>query len=275
MGIKNYNPTSPGRRFGSVLDFSEITSTTPEKSLVTKIHSSGGRNNHGRLTTPHRGGGAKKLFRRIDFRRDKADVPAKVATIEYDPYRSARIALLHYVDGEKRYILVPKGLSVGDEVVSGQSVEPRVGNAMPLASIPVGLDVHNVELRPGRGAQLARSAGSFVQLSAREGSYALLVLRSGEIRKVHVNCMATIGQVGNSDHSNITIGKAGRNRHRGLRPHVRGSVKNPYCHPHGGGEGRAGTGRPPSSATGVLSKGGKTRKPNKSTNKYIVRSRKK
>lgn len=273
MGIKSYKPTSAGRRFGTVLDFEEITRKEPEKSLVTRHARSGGRNNLGRLTAQHRGGGARKMYRQIDFRRDKDEIPAKVASIEYDPNRSARIALLHYADGEKRYILAPKGLSVGDTVVSGKTAEPKTGNCMPLSSIPLGLEVHNVEMHAGKGGQLARSAGVVAQIAAREGEYAVINLSSGEIRRVHVNCRATIGQVSNVDHINICVGKAGRNRHRGWRPHVRGSAKNPVSHPHGGGEGRAGTGRAPVSATGVLSKGGKTRKPNHPSNKFIIRRR--
>lgn len=275
MGIKSYRPTSPGRRFGQVLDFKEITKTTPEKSLLVRRVASAGRNNYGRLTSEHRGGGNKRMFRLIDFKRDKDGIPATVAAIEYDPNRSARIALLHYKDGEKRYILSPNGLTVGMVIMSGTTAEPKVGNCMPLAAIPVGLEIHNVEMTPGRGAQFARSAGIVAQLAAREGDYAVINLPSGEIRKVHVNCRATIGQVSNLDHANVSIGKAGRNRHRGWRPHVRGSAKNPVSHPHGGGEGRAGTGRAPVSRTGVLSKGGKTRRPNAPTNKFIIRRRKK
>lgn len=275
MGIKSYRPTSPGRRFGQVADFAEITKNTPEKSLLVRRVASGGRNNYGRMTSEHRGGGAKRMFRLIDFKRDKDGIPATVATIEYDPNRSARIALLHYKDGEKRYILCPNGLVVGQVIMSGPTSEPKPGNCMALANIPVGLEIHNVELTPGRGAQFARSAGIVAQLAAREGDYAVINLPSGEIRRVHVNCRATIGQVSNIDHANITIGKAGRNRHRGWRPHVRGSAKNPVSHPHGGGEGRAGTGRAPVSRTGVLSKGGKTRRPNAPTNKFIIRRRKK
>lgn len=273
MGILSYRPTSPGRRFGQVLDYAEITKNKPEKSLLKRMVPSGGRNNHGHVTAHHRGGGAKRMFRVIDFKRDKDEVEAKVAAIEYDPNRSARVALLYYADGEKRYILAPNGLQVGETLMSGTNVEPKAGNCMPLSSIPVGLPVHNVEMTPGRGAQLARSAGIQAQLSAREGDYAVILLASGEIRKVHVKCRATIGQVGNVDHINVSIGKAGRNRHRGWRPHVRGSAKNPVSHPHGGGEGRAGTGRAPVSATGVLSKGGKTRKPNHPSNKFIIRRR--
>lgn len=275
MGIKGYRPTSAGRRFGTVLTYEEITRKQPEKSLLLRMPPSGGRNNHGHLTTPHRGGGARRMFRQVDFRRDKDDIPARVVSIEYDPNRSARIALLDYADGEKRYILAPVGLEVGQTVMSGKSVEPKVGNCMPLASIPLGLGVHSVEMTPGRGGQLARSAGCFAQLSAREGDYAVVALSSGEIRKVHVSCRATIGQVSNIDHVNVSIGKAGRNRHRGWRPHVRGSAKNPVSHPHGGGEGRAGTGRAPVSWSGVLAKGGKTRKPNHPSNRFIVRRRKK
>jgi large subunit ribosomal protein L2 len=275
MGIRLYKPTSPGRRFGSVSDFSEITRTTPEKSLVVKIKKTGGRNNQGRITCRHRGGGHKPKYRVIDFRRNKLGVPAKVASIEYDPNRTCRIALLHYLDGEKRYILAPKGISVGQEVVSGEMAEPLVGNTMTLEKIPPGLAIHNVELRPGQGGKLVRSAGSQASIQAKEGSYANVLLPSGEVRRIHMKCKATIGQVGNLDHQNIKIGKAGRNRWRGIRPTVRGSAMNPVAHPMGGGEGRRAGGRHPCSPTGVLSKGGKTRSPRKESNKNIVRKRKK
>ena len=275
MGIRKYKPTSPGRRAGSVLDFSDLTKKPPEKSLTEPKKKTGGRNANGRITTRHRGGGAKRRYRIIDFKRNKDDVPAKVVSLEYDPNRSANIALLCYADGEKRYILAPKDLPVGSSVVSGQKVEPRTGNAMPLASIPLGMIVHNVELHPGRGGQLARSAGSYVQLAAKEGKFAILNLPSGEMRKVNINCRATLGQVGNLDHQNISIGKAGRKRHMGIRPTVRGSAMNPVAHPMGGGEGRRAGGRHPVSPWGKPSKGGKTRKKNNISDKYILRRRKK
>ncbi|RKY29302.1 MAG: 50S ribosomal protein L2 [Planctomycetota bacterium] len=272
---KQYKPTSPARRHGQVADFSDLKAGKPVKGLVKRLKKTGGRNSGGRITARHRGGGSRCLYRMVDFKRDKDDVPARVAAIEYDPGRSARIALLHYHDGEKRYILAPVGLRPGMEVISGEKVEPKPGNAMPLASIPLGLIIHNVELQPGRGAQLGRSAGAAIRLSSREGKYAHLIVPSGEIRKVNVKCRATIGQVGNTDHMNISLGKAGRNRLKGRRPHVRGSAMSPYCHPLGGGEGRTGAGRPPCSPTGKLSKGGKTRNPRKTSDKYIIRRRKK
>jgi len=275
MGIRNYKPTSPGRRFGSVSDFAEITRRGPEKSLVEPLKKTGGRNAHGRTTSRFRGGGHKRKYRIIDFKRRKDGVPARVAAIEYDPNRSARIALLHYRDGEKRYILAPVGLKVDDLVESGEQVEPKVGNCMPLKSMPLGLTVHNVELVPGRGGQLGRSAGAGVQLTAREGRYAHLLLPSGEIRKVPVECRATIGQVGNLDHQNISLGKAGRSRWKGRRPHVRGTAQNPVSHPMGGGEGRSGGGRHPCSPWGKLSKGGRTRSPRKPSSRFIIRRRKK
>jgi large subunit ribosomal protein L2 len=274
MGIKTYKPTSPGRRTGSVLDYLEITSTTPEKSLLLPVRKTGGRNNHGHLTRRHRGGGNKRMYRMIDFKRDKDGVPAKVATIEYDPNRSANIALLHYADGEKRYIIAPQGLSVGMNVRSGAGSEPLVGNTLPLSDIPVGLEVHNIELSAGRGGQLCRSAGSVAQLQAREGEYAVVMLSSGELRRVHVRCRATIGRMGNSDHQNVSLGKAGRKRHMGHRPSVRGTAQNPVDHPMGGGEGRTAGGRHPCSPSGVLAKGGKTRRKNHPTDKFIMRRRK-
>ena len=273
--LKYYKPTSPGRRFASVVDFSELTRKEPEKALLEPLPKSGGRNNAGNYTARHRGGGAKRLYRIIDFKRGKDGVPASVASIEYDPNRSARIALLHYKDGEKRYILAPEGLKVGDTVVSGEQVEPKVGNTMSLKNIPLGMQIHNVELQIGRGAQMVRSAGSVATLLAREGGYAHVVLPSGEIRKVHENCRATIGQLGNLDHINVTYGKAGRRRHMGKRPRVRGVAQNPVSHPMGGGEGRAHGGRPPCSRTGVLSKGGKTRDRRAISNKFIIRRRQK
>lgn len=275
MGIKKYKPTSDGRRHGSSLDWSEITTTKPEKSLLVKIKKTGGRNNLGRITARHRGGGHKPKYRIIDFRRNKDNVPARVATIEYDPNRSANIALLHYKDGEKRYILAPKDLQVGQEIVSGDRVEPRSGNCMPLANIPTGLPIHNIEMRPGQGGLVVRSAGVNAQLMAKDGDYATVSLPSGEIRLFHVNCRATIGQVGNLDHQNVKIGKAGRKRWMGRRPIVRGTVMNPVSHPMGGGEGKSSGGRHPCSPTGVLAKGGKTRNRRKLSNKHIVRRRKK
>ncbi|MEG1990774.1 MAG: 50S ribosomal protein L2, partial [Christensenella sp.] len=272
--IKKYNPTSPGRRFMSVSSFEEITTTTPEKSLLVSLKKSGGRNVHGRITVRHVGGGAKRKYRIIDFKRDKDGVPAKVATIEYDPNRSANIALLHYVDGEKRYIIAPVGLHVGDTVVSGADADIKPGNALPLASIPVGTMIHNVEVKLGKGAQLVRSAGNAAQLMAKEGRYAQVRLPSGEVRKILINAKATIGQVGNVDQENINLGKAGRKRHLGVRPTVRGSVMNPNDHPHGGGEGKAPVGRPgPVTPWGKPTLGYKTRKKKNSTDKFIVRRR--
>ncbi len=273
MGIRVYKPTSPGRRGMSVLTFEEITRTRPERSLVEPLHRSSGRNNRGTITVRHRGGGQKRLYRIIDFKRDKFGVPARVSSIEYDPNRSARIALLVYADGAKRYILAPSGLTVGDAVMSGAEAEIRIGNALPLHRIPLGTIVHNVELQPGRGGQMARSAGTSAQVMAKEGSYATLRLPSGEMRKVDVNCLATIGQVGNTDHSNITLGKAGRKRWLGRRPEVRGVAMDPSSHPHGGGEGRSPIGMPgPKTPWGKPTLGYKTRR-NKKTDKYIVRRR--
>ncbi len=277
MGIRVYKPTSPGRRNSSVSDFAEITCTTPEKSLVRPLNRAVGRNVHGHITSRRRGGGHKRRYRIIDWKRSKDGIPAKVATIEYDPNRSSRIALLHYADGEKRYILAPKGITVGQAIMSGETAEPRVGNAKLLRDIPLGLMVHNVELMPGRGGQMARSAGAQIQLAARENGKATLLMPSGEMRFVSELCRATIGQVGNTDHALVRIGKAGRNRHRGRRPKVRGAAMNPYCHPLGGGEGRTGAGRRrgPCSPWGKPSKGGKTRKPKLHSNKLIIRGRKK
>ena len=275
MGIRKYKPTSPGRRHGSVLDFAEITTTKPEKSLLEPLKKTGGRNNLGRITCRRRGGGHKRRYRRIDFKRNKDGIPAKVATIEYDPNRSARIALLHYADGEKRYILCPIGLEVGQTISSGTGAEPLPGNAMRLADIPVGLTIHNIELREGRGGQICRSAGGAAQLQAREGKYAVILMPSGELRRIHVNCRATIGRVGNADHQNVKLGKAGRRRHLGRRPHVRGTAMNPVDHPMGGGEGRTAGGRHPCSPTAVLAKGGRTRRRNHPTDKFILRRRKK
>lgn len=273
MGIKFYRPTSAARRHGSVLDFSEISKVAPEKTLLEPQRKTGGRNNHGHITARHIGGGHKRKYRIIDFKRDKDNIAAKVAHIEYDPNRSARIALLHYLDGEKRYIIAPVGLAVGDTVISGPEMEPKVGNAMPLSKIPMGLEVHNIEQFPGSGGKIARSAGMAARLSAREGDYALLVMPSGELRKVHVECRATIGRVGNSDHQNVSLGKAGRARHMGHRPKVRGVAQNPVAHPMGGGEGRTAGGRASCSPTGVLSKGGKTRRKNHPNSRFILRRR--
>ena len=274
MAIKRYKPTSPGRRGMSVVAFDDITTTEPHKPLLRPLKSKAGRNNQGRITTRHRGGGHKRLYRLIDFKRDKDGVPARVATIEYDPNRSARIALLFYADGEKRYITAPNGLKVGDRLMSGPEAEIRVGNCLPLRNIPLGTPVHNIELYPGRGAQLVRSAGGAAQLMAREGNYATVRMPSGEMRLVPVQARATIGQVGNLDHQNQTIGKAGRSRHLGRRPTVRGSVMNPRDHPHGGGEGRAPIGGQPQTKWGKPAMGARTRH-NKKTDKFIVRRRKK
>jgi large subunit ribosomal protein L2 len=275
MGIRKYKPTSPGRRHGSVLDFSEITHVGPEKSLLRPLKKTGGRNNTGRITSRRRGGGHKRRYRLIDFKRNKTGVPATVKTIEYDPNRSANIALLFYADGEKRYIVAPLGLKVGQTIMSGPTAEPLTGNALPLANIPVGITIHNIELHAGRGGQICRSAGSSAQLAAREGTYATVELPSGEVRRIHISCMATIGRVGNTDHQNVKLGKAGRRRHLGRRPKVRGTAMNPHDHPMGGGEGRTAGGRHPCSPTGVLSKGGKTRSRKNPSNKFILRRRKK
>jgi large subunit ribosomal protein L2 len=272
MGIKAYKSTTPSMRTTQLSDFSEITASRPEKGLTRSKKSTGGRNNKGRITCRHRGGGHKRKFRIIDFKRDKDGVPAKVATIEYDPNRSARIALLHYYDGEKRYITAPGGLSVDDVVVSGEKAEIKVGNCLPLSAIPLGIQVHNLELIAGRGAKMVRSAGLSATIMAKEGKYAHIRLPSGEVRLIHVNCKATIGQVGNSDHEKISLGKAGRKRWLGWRPTVRGVAMNPVDHPMGGGEGRTSGGRHPCSPWAKLAKGGKTRRKNKS-NKFIVKSR--
>jgi large subunit ribosomal protein L2 len=275
MSIKDFNPTSPGRRGMSITTNEGLSPNSPEKSLVVSLGSSGGRNNAGRITSRFRGGGHKRLYRIIDFKRDKVGIAAKVARLEYDPNRSARIALLHYIDGEKRYILAPHGLSAGDLVQSGTQVDVRPGNAMPLIEMPLGVVVHNVELKPGKGGQLARSAGSSAQVMGREGKYVQLRLSSGEMRKVLGVCMATVGQVGNLDHNNISIGKAGRSRWMGKMPHVRGVVMNPVDHPHGGGEGKSGQGNPhPVSPWGQPTKGYKTRKRKKSSSKFIISDRK-
>ncbi len=273
MAIKRYRPTSAGRRFMTVSTFEEITETKPEKRLLRPIKKTGGRNNRGRITCRHIGGGHRRRYRVIDFKRDKRGIPAKVSSIQYDPNRSARIALLTYADGEKRYILAPKELKVGDRLEAGQGAEVRPGNALPMTEIPLGTIVHNVELKPGKGGQLARSAGTYAQLMAKEGAYAQLRLPSGEMRKVRVECYATVGQVGNEEHENRTLGKAGRSRWLGIRPTVRGVAMNPIDHPHGGGEGRTSGGRHPVTPWGVPTKGKKTRT-NKATDKFIVHRRK-
>jgi large subunit ribosomal protein L2 len=273
MPIRRYKPTSPGRRFMSVSTFEEITKKTPEKSLLEPVTRKGGRNNNGRITTRHQGGGHKRRYRVIDFKRTKDGIPAKVAAIEYDPNRSARIALLHYVDGEKAYILAPSQLRVGAMVQSGPDADIKVGNALPLENIPTGTLVHNVELKPGQGAKMARSAGSGIQLVAKDAGYAVLRLPSGEMRRVPLTCRATVGQVGNVDHQNINWGKAGRNRWKGKRPSVRGSAMNPVDHPHGGGEGKSKGGRHPVTPWGVPTLGKRTRSKHKESNKLIVRSR--
>ena len=276
MPVKSFKPTSPGRRQMTISTFEEITSDKPEKSLVEPLKKNAGRNNTGRLTVRHRGGGHKRLYRLIDFKRNKDGVPAKVATIEYDPNRSANIALLHYADGEKRYILAPNGLKVGDTVVSGPEADIKVGNALPLANIPVGAIIHNIEMKPTKGAQLVRAAGTAAQLMAKENNYASIRMPSGEVRMVHLNCRATIGQVGNLDNENITLGKAGRTRLMGIRPTVRGVVMNPVDHPHGGGEGRSPIGRKnPVTPWGKPAIGGKTRKKKNPNDKFIVKPRKK
>jgi large subunit ribosomal protein L2 len=273
MPIRKYKPTSAGRRFMTVSTFEEVTKTEPEKSLVEPLTKKGGRNNQGRITTRHQGGGHKRQYRMIDFKRLKDGVPAKVAAIEYDPNRSARIALLHYADGEKRYILAPARLRVGDRVESGPAADIKPGNSLPLANIPTGTMVHNVELKPGRGGQMARSAGASVQLVAKEGTYATMRLPSGEMRRVLLTCRATIGQVGNVDHENVSGGKAGRSRWRGKRPTVRGSAMNPVDHPHGGGEGKSKGGRHPVTPWGVPTLGKRTRRKHKESDKLIVRGR--
>lgn len=272
MAIKKYKPTTPARRFMSVSDFSEITRKTPEKSLLDTIKKTGGRNVSGRITVRHIGGGNRRKYRIIDFKRNKDNIPAKVASIEYDPNRSANIALLHYVDGEKRYILAPLGLNVGDTVISGKDIDIKSGNALELIDIPVGSTVHNIEMQPGKGGQIARSAGMSAQLMAKEGKYATLRMPSGEMRKVPIRCKATIGQVGNIEHELISIGKAGRKRHMGVRPTVRGSAMNPCDHPHGGGEGKAPIGMPsPVTPWGKPTLGYKTRKKSKKSDRLIIK----
>lgn len=273
MAIRNYKPTTPGRRKMSALINEEITTSTPEKSLTVTIKKNGGRNNQGKITVRHQGGGAKRKYRIIDFKRNKLNVPGSVASIEYDPNRTANIALINYADGEKRYIIAPKGLKVGDKVESGENADIKVGNALPIMSIPVGTMVHNIELRPGKGGELARSAGSSAQILGRENNYVMIRLSSGEQRKVLGTCMATVGEVGNEDSSLVKVGKAGRKRHMGIRPTVRGSVMNPNDHPHGGGEGRAPVGRKaPMTPWGKPALGLKTRK-KKQSDKFIVRRR--
>lgn len=271
--MKIYSPTTPGRRFMTSADFSELTSTKPEKSLLKPLKKSGGRNSRGRMTARHKGGGHKRRYREIDFNRDKHGVPAKVASIEYDPNRTARIALLHYADGEKKYILAPLGIQVGEVVSSGPDAEVKAGNALPLSRIPLGISIHNIELSPGRGAQIVRSAGGSAVMIAKEGNFARVRLPSGEIRLIHIDCMATIGQLGNVEHEGISIGKAGRSRWLGRRPKVRGVAMNPIDHPHGGGEGKSSGGRHPSTPWGKPTKGYKTRKVKKGSNKYIVARR--
>lgn len=276
MGIRIYKPTTPGRRGMTGYDFSEITKSTPEKSLVENLVRKSGRNNHGRITVRRKGGGHSRLYRLIDFKRNKTGIPGVVKAIEYDPNRSARIALIFYKDGEKRYIIAPVSLKVGDSIMSGPEADIKVGNALPLANIPVGTFVHNLEIKPGKGAQLVRSAGTMAQLMAKDGKYATIKMPSGEIRLINQACMAVVGQVGNPEHENITIGKAGRNRWLGKRPKVRGVVMNPCDHPHGGGEGKSPQGNPhPVTPWGVPTKGYKTRNKKKHTNKYIIARRKK
>ncbi len=274
MGIRVYKPTSAGRRNSSVNDYAELTTDKPEKSLCRRIKKTGGRNYQGVITTRHRGGGAKKIYRIIDFKRNKDGVPAKVATIEYDPNRNCFISLLHYVDGDKRYILAPIGIKVGDQVESGDWCEPKIGNAMPLEAIPAGIEIHNIEMTAGQGGKLVRGAGSAARIMAKEGNWVTIVLPSGEMRMLRKECRATIGQLSNPDHQNITLGKAGRKRHMGRRPHVRGVAMNPVAHPMGGGEGHRHGGRHPCSPTGLLAKGGKTRNPRNPSNKRIIRRRK-
>ncbi|HHV64515.1 MAG TPA: 50S ribosomal protein L2 [Peptococcaceae bacterium] len=273
MPIKAYKPTTPGRRQMTVLTFEEITKTTPERSLLAPLKKKAGRNNVGRLTVRHKGGGHKRRYRIIDFKRNKDGIPARVASIEYDPNRSANIALLNYADGFKAYIIAPNGLQVGQEIVSGEGADIKIGNTLKLKDIPVGTHIHNIEMKPGKGGQLVRAAGSAAQLMAKEGNYATLRLPSGEMRMIHLECRATIGQVGNLDHENVTIGKAGRNRWLGKRPTVRGAVMNPVDHPHGGGEGRNPIGRNPVTPWGKPALGAKTRKKKNQSNKFIVKRR--
>ena len=274
MGLRRYGPTSPGRRGASVSDYADLTpGYQVEETLLVKKKKTGGRNNQGVITTRHRGGGAKRMYRKIDFHRNKDGVSAVVDSVQYDPNRSARIALLHYVDGEKRYILAPEGMKKGDKLMSGPDAPPVVGNSLPLSAIPLGMDVHNIEVQPGKGGAMCRSAGTSATLAARDANWAQINLPSGEIRRVPATCRATIGRLGNSDHMNVVLGKAGRKRWMGRRPHVRGTAMNPIDHPHGGGEGRTKGGRHPVSPTGKLAKGGRTRKHHKPSNKAIVRRR--
>ncbi len=275
MPIKSFKPTTKSRRFITVLDYSELTDKAPEKSLTSGIRSTGARNNLGRVTTRFRGGGNKRAYRQIDFKRSKTGIPATVKALEYDPNRSAFIALLSYQDGEKAYILAPVGLKVGQTVSSGANAEIKPGNALPLRNIPVGSDIHNIELVPGKGAKLVRSAGQIATLRSKDGEYAQVKLPSGEVRLIHLNCMATIGQVGNLDHMNVSLGKAGKKRYKGFRPHVRGVVMNPVDHPMGGGEGRSSGGGHPVSPWGQLAKGKRTRSPKKTSKNFIVERRKK
>ncbi len=272
MGIKRYKPTSPGRRFQTVSDFKEVTTSEPHKPLLRPLSKSGGRNGHGRITLRRRGGGHKRHYRLVDFRREKEGVPSRVVSIEYDPNRSARIALLQYRDGEKRYILAPQGLGVNDEVMSGKDAEIRPGNALPLRYIPMGTLIHNIEMRPGKGGQMIRSAGTYGQIMAKEGKYAQIRFPSGEVRMILQDCMATVGQLGNAEHENISLGKAGRSRWHGRRPKVRGVAMNPVDHPHGGGEGKTSGGRHPVTPWGVPTKGYKTRK-NRQSDRFIVKKR--
>jgi large subunit ribosomal protein L2 len=273
VALKSFNPTTPSRRHMTVSTFEEITVSEPERSLVAPLTRKGGRNNQGKLSVRHQGGGHKRKYRIIDFKRNKDGVPGRVAAIEYDPNRSANIALINYLDGEKRYILAPNGLKVGDTIVSGTDADIKVGNALPLQNIPVGTVIHNIEMKPGKGAQIVRSAGTAAQLMAKEGSYATLRMPSGEMRQVHILCRATIGQVGNLDHENINIGKAGRSRWLGIRPTVRGSVMNPVDHPHGGGEGRNPIGRNPVTPWGKPALGAKTRKKKNPSDRFIIKRR--
>ncbi len=274
MGIRVYNPTSAGRRNSSVNDYAELTTDKAEKSLCKRLKKSGGRNHSGMTTVRFRGGGARRIYRIIDFKRNKDGIPATVATIEYDPNRDCFISLLHYADGEKRYILAPLGIKAGDSVESGLVCEPKIGNAMPLGAIPAGLEIHNIEMTAGQGGKLVRGAGSAARIVAKEGDWVTVILPSGEMRMVRKECRATIGRLSNPDHQHVRIGKAGRMRHLGIRPHVRGKAQNPVSHPMGGGEGRANGGRHPCSPTGVLAKGGKTRNPRSPSNKRIIRRRK-
>ncbi len=273
MPVKKFKPYTPSRREMTISDFAEITKSTPEKSLLSKKSRTGGRNSNGRITSRHIGGGHKKAYRTIDFKRNKIDIPAKVASIEYDPNRTARIALLNYVDGEKRYIIAPLGLKVGDTLVTGENVELKLGNTLPLKNIPVGQMIHNIELKIGKGGQLVRTAGAYAVLMAKDGNYCHIKLPSGEVRLIHENCYATLGQIGNVDNMNINIGKAGKSRWLGKRPKVRGCAMNPVDHPHGGGEGKTSGGRQPVSPWGTPAKGYKTRKKSKPSNKFIVKRR--